>query len=100
MILVRDVFQLEFGKAKDAIAHWENMKKMANESGYGDNSIRILTDLVGNYYTLVIEAEFTSLTEYENKAKSLMELKEWKDWYGKFIPMAKSGNREIFKIEN
>ena len=35
MILVRDIFQLKFGKAKDAIALWQEGKTIAQEIGHG-----------------------------------------------------------------
>ena len=35
MILVRDIFQLKFGKAKEAIALWQEGKEIAREVGHG-----------------------------------------------------------------
>ena len=65
MILVRDVFRLQFGKARPAIALWKEGLTIAREMGVMTDA-RLLTDLVGpDYYTLILELTFPSLTEYE-----------------------------------
>ncbi len=100
MILVRDIFQLKFGKAREAIAAWkegtEFMKKVGLPPG------RVCTDLTGApYYTLVFESTYESLTAFEAahaKAMGTSSYKEWRAWYERFIPLAESGRREIFNI--
>jgi hypothetical protein len=44
MILVRDIFQLKFGRAKDALALWKEGAGLAQKYGYKID--RLLTDLV------------------------------------------------------
>ena len=55
MILIRDVFRLKFGKARDALAAWKEMAEQGRRSGAMPAPPRLLTDLVGPYYTLVME---------------------------------------------
>lgn len=98
MILVRDVFQLKFGKSKEAVAAWKEGLAMFEKAGMKKGSTRLLTDLVGNYYTLVFEAEFESLTAWENLMKTHMGNQEWKDWHAKVLQFNESGHREIFNI--
>ena len=53
MIIVRDVFRLKFGKAREAQALIEESKKLPVQ--FGTDGRRVLTDLVGPSYTLVLE---------------------------------------------
>lgn len=96
MILVRDVFQLKFGKARDAKELWKEGIKINNEMS--KIPYRVLTDLTGKAYTFVFESEFESLTDYENATKSIMSTQEWKNWYARFVPLVESSYREIFTI--
>jgi hypothetical protein len=98
MILVRDVFRLKFGKAREAIAAFNEVGKQAMGAGFGTNSFRLMTDLVGPYYTLVLEAQYESLTAYEKVGKEMMGDAKWREAYQKFTPLVESGYREIFTI--
>ena len=99
MIVVRDVFRVKFGKAKDAVALWKEGIAIARRLGYSPKSSRILTDLVGpSYYTLVFEGTFESLAEYENGGKTVMSNSDWQAWYARVSPLLETGHREIFTI--
>jgi hypothetical protein len=96
MILVREVFQLKFGKAKDAKALIK--EGAAIEKKHGGGPSRFLTDVTGPYYTLVMESTFNGLADFEKSIKEVMADKDWSKWYQKFIPLIESGHREIFTI--
>ena len=98
MIVVRDVFQVKFGKAREALALWKEGLILNKKSGYSAKSMRILTDLVGPYYTLVFESSFDSLTDWERAGKKITTSKEWRAWYDKIIATTESGRREIFNV--
>ena len=97
MIVVRNVFRLKFGKAKDALALWKEGKRIAERVGSGE-SMRAMTDLVGPFYTLVMEEEYPSLADMERELKSEIGADEWKVWYQKFVPLVESGYREVFTL--
>ena len=63
MIQVREVFQLQFGRAREAIALAR--EGAAIEARHGGVQARILTDLTGDYYTLVLESDHESLAAFE-----------------------------------
>ena len=98
MILVRDVFTLKFGKARDALAAFKDIEEAARRSGFRSDSFRVLTDLVGPYYTLVLETTYPNLAEYEKTSAVSMANEEWRQGYQKFTPHVESGHREIFTI--
>ncbi len=96
MILVRDVFQLKFGKAKDALAALKEGLPIMKKGGYAPE--RILTDFTGDFYTLIMESRYKDLAEYEKALKADIAMPEWRKWYEKFIPLVESGKREILTI--
>lgn len=99
MILVRDVFRLKFGKAKDALAVWKEMTEQAKRSGL-TFSPRTLTDLVGPFYTLVIETTATNLHDWEQNVRKGMADPAFHALYQKFTPLVESGYREVFTIHD
>jgi hypothetical protein len=95
MILVREVFQLKFGKAKEAKALWKEGAVIVEKAGY---AVRALTDLTGPFYTFVVEISFESLADFEKGAQDTLGAEEWSKWYQKFSPLLVSGRREVFTI--
>ena len=97
MILVRDVFRLKFGKAKDAKALMLESKKLMDAEQVKNN--RLLFDLVGPSYTMVLEFTYKNLADFESSMGQNLGKKEWGEWYQKFIPLVESSYREIFTIQ-
>lgn len=95
MIVVRDVFQLKFGKAKDALSLMKPLVKKMNDLGYG--KFRLLTDLVGNYYTLVLEGTYASMEEYQKSHEQTTD-DEWRVVYSKFVELVIKGYRDIWTV--
>jgi hypothetical protein len=61
MIVVRNVFQLKFGKAKDAIALWKEGREIARRVGGETSTPRAMTDLVGKFYTGIVESGYREI---------------------------------------
>ena len=98
MIVVRNVFRLRFGKAKEAVELWKEGMALATRLGFTAKSSRVLTDVVGQFYTLVFENTFESLSAFENAAKNIMSNSEWQAWYSKISAVTESGYREILNV--
>ena len=96
MIVIRNVFQLQFGRAKEALELLKEGAMFANNEA--DGEVRILTDVTGPFYTLVLEISHQNLAAYEAAMKKMSESKEWGAWYRKFAPLVVSGHREIFTV--
>jgi hypothetical protein len=96
MLLVRDVFQLRFGSAKDAKALLKERARIWSNAGL--TVPRQLMDLTGRYYTLVLESTFESLTEWEAAMRAVHGAREWAAWFEEFRPLVESGHREIFTV--
>jgi hypothetical protein len=97
MILVRDVFRLKFGKARDVKALMQESKKLMDPEML--KSSRMMFDLVGPSYTMVMETTHADLAGFETSMGKATNLDGWRDWYMKFIPLVESSYREIFTIE-
>lgn len=96
MIVVRDVFQLRFGKAREALELWKEGRKLLEKMGYGP--ARMLTDLVGLSYTLVLETSYESLAGFEKTLGNVRGKSDWQAWYQQFVPLAESARREMFTV--
>lgn len=96
MILVRDVFRLKFGKARDAKALMQESKKLMQPDMASRS--RVLFDLVGPSYTMVWEMTYTNLAAWESEMASGMNEAAWKEWYQKFILIIETSYREIFTV--
>lgn len=96
MIVVRDVFKLKFGQAREAKAVIKEGLPILKKGGYAHD--RMLTDFTGDFYTLVMESKFKNLSEYENALKENLGDKKWQEWYQKVVPLVKSGYREILTV--
>jgi hypothetical protein len=96
VILVRNVFQVQFGKMKEAMAIAKEGEPFLTLQGA--KSHRVLTDLTGAFYTLVFEETYDSLSDLEKTVRDLPRSKDWESWYRRFGALMESGRREIFTI--
>ena len=101
MIVIRNVFQLKFGKAREALQIVKDniaiQQRLASAAGI-DKSIRVLTDVTGPFYTLVLELTVPNLSAFEQNAPRFMGDKDWQANYQKLQPLVESGYREIFSV--
>jgi hypothetical protein len=97
MIVVRDVMQLKFGKARDVKALIQESKKLMTEDEL--KSSRVLFDLIGPAYTMVMEFTYKNLAVFEEQMSASNRKKEWGEWYQKFIPLIEKSYREVFTIQ-
>src|SRR5690348_10572646 len=97
MIVVRNVFHLKFGKAREAVAIMKDGLAIQKKLG-SDVSTRLLTDVTGDFYTLVLELTVPNLGALETTQPRIMGDKDWQANYQKFVPLVESGHREIYTI--
>jgi len=98
MIVVRNVFKLKFGKAREAIAAIKEIAAVTPPASGGESGVRVLTDVTGDFYTLVLELSDKDLTAFEQRAKKTMADPQWQAAYQKLTPLVESGHREIFNV--
>jgi hypothetical protein len=99
MVVIRNVFRLKFGKAREAVALFKEGVAIQKRVGAGiDFSTRLLTDLTGPFYTVVWEITVPNLAAFEDAAPRLMGDKEWQANYQKIGSLVESGSRDIFTL--
>lgn len=99
MIVIRNVFRLKFGKSREAVALMKEGRAIEKRVMSGlDYSSRVLTDVTGPFYTLVLELTVPDLATFEKNAPRLFGDKEWQANYQKVSPLVESGYREIFTL--
>lgn len=99
MVVIRNVFRLKFGKAREAVALMKEGRAIEKRVMSGlDYSSRILTDVTGPFYTLVLELTVPTLASFESNAPRLFGDKEWQAHYQKMAALVESGSREVFTI--
>ena len=90
MIVIRNVFQLKFGKAREAVALMKEGLAIQQRVVTGvDFSTRMLTDVTGPFYTLVLELTVKDLGTFESYAPKLFGDKEWQAYYQKLAPLVR-----------
>jgi hypothetical protein len=97
MILIRNVFRLKFGKAREAIALMKEGVAIQKRAG-APFVARVMTDVTGPFYTIVLELTVSSLAAFEAEAPRYMGDKEFQANYQKLTPLIESGYREIFTV--
>lgn len=99
MVVIRNVFQLKFGKAKEAMALMKEGLAIQKRALSGvEFSTRVLTDMTGPFYTLVLELNVPNLATFDSYTPKLFGNKEWQAHYEKLTPLVESGYREVFTV--
>jgi hypothetical protein len=95
MIVVRDIFQAQFGRGRELVALFQEARRQGL-STYGE---RILTDASGPFYTVVIETTVKSLAEWEQRITDIFSQPEFAAWFARMTPLVESGRREFYHVE-
>ena len=96
MIVVRNIFQLKFGTAKDAISLMNEIAPWAQAITF--ENVRVLTDVTGKAYTMVLEMQYKNLADFEKTITEHFKDPAWKSWYQRFAPLCESSYREIMNV--
>lgn len=99
MIIERNEFRLKFGKAKEAIAIWKELLDATREMGDKAPYMRMLTDLSGPAYTLILEMFLQNMTDINPKNYTWVTTPKYQELYQRFIPLCESAERTYFKVE-
>jgi hypothetical protein len=99
MVVVRNVFRLKFGKTREAVALVKEGLVIQQRALSGvEFSTRLLTDVTGPFYTLVLELTVPNLATFETNAPRMFADKDWQANYQKLAPLVESGYREVFTV--
>lgn len=91
--VVRDIFKLQYGHYRDAIALIDEAMK----SNMFPPNGRVLTDFTGEAYRLILESGYHTLADFEKAINTELGQPGWRDWYEKFKVHVESSSREILR---
>jgi len=99
MIIERNEFRIKFGKMKDVLRIWnaifDEFKNVKDRP-----KMRILTDLSGPSYTLVLELELRDFIQIGFKNYQWMTKDSIAKMYQEFVPLCESSTRTFYNVEN
>jgi hypothetical protein len=96
MYLIRDVFKCKPGMAKELVKKFKQTIPFMEEQHL--KNVKVMTDVVSNYWTVVLEGEVNSLAEFENH-KGFTSQPKVKEIMAGYMDLVDSGYREILNIE-
>lgn len=96
MYLVRDIFKCKPGKAKELVNIFKQTIPFMEKENI--NSARLLTDVVSEYWTVILETEVETLADFENR-RGFTSKPEVQEIMKDYMTIVEGGKREIFKIE-
>lgn len=98
MYQVREVFQAKPGKAKDLVKMFKQAAPHFEKSE-GIKNMKVLTDIVSSYWTVVLESETEDIGAFITNLRSATMSDEVKEIMKGYMDCVESGRREIFMIE-
>jgi CobQ-like glutamine amidotransferase family enzyme len=96
MYLVRDTFNCKPGKAKELVKKFKQTIPFMEVQHL--KNVRIMTDVVSNYWTVVLEGEVENLAAFENH-RGFTSQEKVKEIMASYMDLVGGGKREIFQIE-
>jgi hypothetical protein len=99
MIVVRYIFQTEWGKAQETVDSFKEMAQQMKDMMGTDFAMRIYTDLSGPFHTVVQELEVESLAAWEEARKRMFsdpQMQEMDDGGESYLL---SGSTELYTLE-
>lgn len=96
MILVREVFSIDPDQMKQAKELMREYRGMATK--FQHPMPKIMTDLVADHYTLVMETEFKDMGDFQESLENAFKAPEWQAFYPSFRKLMRGGRREIYSL--
>lgn len=96
--LVREVFKAKPGKAKDLVKMFKLAKPYIEKDGDMKN-MKVMTDVTGNYWTVVLESEVEDMGSFMSNMRGATASEEMKQIMKGYMDCVEGGYREIFMIE-
>lgn len=98
MFIERNVFHLKFGLAKQALVLWKEYLRKVQSTDQHIHA-RLLSDITGHGYTIVLELSYENFADLEPARCLLTKQDGWKEFYQQFIPLCEYAERTQYKLE-
>lgn len=98
MYIERNEFRLKFGTSKAALDLWKSYLDHVHQEDPTIH-VRVLTDVSGYSYTLIVEQHHETFTDAEPSKCRLIQRTDWKEFYQKFVPLCESSVRNYYALQ-
>ncbi len=98
VIVVRQVFRAHQWQVRQAVALVQRYGALQVDAGVGRNP-RILTDLSGPLFQVVIEIETDGLSEWEKQRREMFTKPEFQVWFLQLVNQVDQGRHEFYRVE-
>lgn len=97
MYVVRGIFQCKPGKAGELAGRFKKtIPSMEAEDRF--LNCRVMVDAVADYWTVVLEAEFNSLSDFEHHMAEYSARADVREAMAGYMDLVEGGRREIFRL--
>ena len=99
MIIERLVFRGKFGQSDAIVAAFREWK--ARIGARLGAPIRLLVDVTGPLFTVVVEIEYRDLAHFDELQRREQELyggAEFEPWFATWSAVTESGTRELYRV--
>ena len=97
MFMVRDVFRCKPGKAKELAARFKELIPDMERNDRFRNC-RVMVDAVAEYWTVVLEADFERLEDFEQHMSGFGQRDEVRRVMAGYMELVDGGSREIYRL--
>jgi len=98
MLIERNEFRIKFGHVKEALALWKEIFDSFQDMK-DKPRIRILTDVTGPAYTIVLELQLRGFQDLGFKAYQWQTNPKAHELYKKVIPLCESAHKTLYTLE-
>ncbi|HQW92584.1 MAG TPA: hypothetical protein PKY28_05760 [Ferruginibacter sp.] len=98
MYQIREVFNAKPGKAKDLVKMFKQAAPHF-EKTEGVKHVKVLTDIVSTYWTVILESETEDLGGFFANLRNATMSDELKEIMKGYMDCVEGGKREVFMIE-
>lgn len=98
MIVVLNVYRIKYEKAEKALSLWREGIAISSLTNDNQVEIRLLTDSLGTYFTIMIEVTADSLEAYDEWTREVLGNREYGSWYQEFVNLTVGRYREVFNL--
>ena len=95
-VIERDVFQAKYGRGDELVSLFQGARELMGE--HGRSEYRVLTDIAGEFFTVVVEFEWESLGQMEAERDATFGDPRFQEWFSKMPDLVESGRRELFTV--
>lgn len=100
MLIIRDVFQVKWGRVNEAVALMKEVRDTWNSQGKKGFGVRIMTDAAGPFFTMVVESEAQDLADWQRLNAAAFADPDFAAWFARTGELVDSGRREFYNLES